>query len=71
MLWHVSGGRLQYQIALERTESGNLHFHCTCADAVYRGENEGRFCKHIRGLLQLDRMPDEPPGPPQCMSIGA
>lgn len=53
MMWEVSGGRAVYQVALERTESGSLRLHCTCADAVFRAENEGRFCKHIHGLLQL------------------
>ncbi|HEV3261028.1 MAG TPA: hypothetical protein VG013_29525 [Gemmataceae bacterium] len=55
MLWEVSGGRLPYQIALERDEAGNLRLHCTCADAVFRAEAEGRFCKHVHGLLQCGR----------------
>jgi hypothetical protein len=55
MLWEVSGGRVPYQIALERDETGNLRLHCTCADAVFRAEEEGRFCKHIRGLIELGR----------------
>jgi hypothetical protein len=55
MLWEVSGGRLPYQIALERDEAGNLRLHCTCADAVFRAEGEGRFCKHVHGLLQCGR----------------
>jgi hypothetical protein len=55
MLWEVSGGRLLYQIALERDEAGNLRLHCTCADAVFRAEAEGRFCKHVHGLLQCGR----------------
>ncbi|MBY0525728.1 MAG: hypothetical protein K2R98_20145 [Gemmataceae bacterium] len=49
--WEVDGGRMPYQIALERDDAGNLKMHCTCADAVYRAD--GRFCKHIHGLLQL------------------
>jgi hypothetical protein len=51
MTWEVSGGRLTYQIALERDRAGELHLHCTCADAVYRADEEGRQCKHLRGLL--------------------
>jgi hypothetical protein len=51
MLWEVSGGRLSYRVAVEREEGGGLHLHCTCADAIYRAEEEGRHCKHIRGLL--------------------
>jgi hypothetical protein len=53
MLWEVSGGRLHYQIALEREETGGLRLHCSCADAIYRCESEGRVCKHVRGLLDL------------------
>ena len=53
MIWEVSGGRLPYQVALERDEAGNLHVHCTCADAIFRAEAEGRFCKHVHGLLQI------------------
>lgn len=53
--WEVTGGRVNYQIALEREESGKLRWHCTCADAVYRG----RICKHVRGLLTIGR-PSEP-----------
>jgi hypothetical protein len=50
--WEVRGGRAPYQIAVEREETGHLRLHCTCADAVFRGEVEGRFCKHIRGFLE-------------------
>jgi len=55
MTWEVSGGRQKYQLALERDEAGSLHLHCSCADAVYRGETEGRICKHVRGLLEIGR----------------
>ena len=55
LIWDVSGGRMPYQIALERDEAGTLSIHCTCADAVFRAEDEGRFCKHVRGLLQGGR----------------
>ena len=51
MLWEVTGGRLPYQIAWERTAAGKSVLHCTCADAVFRGESEGRYCKHVLGLL--------------------
>jgi hypothetical protein len=51
MTWEVEGGRLLYQIAVERQEGGGLRCHCTCADAIYRAEEEGRACKHVRGFL--------------------
>lgn len=59
MVWEVTGGRMPYQIALERDEAATLRLHCTCADAIFRGENEGRFCKHVRGLLHPDRRFEE------------
>src|SRR5262245_40610707 len=55
MTWEVQGGRLPYQIAVEREENGSLRVHCTCADAVFRAEGEGRFCKHVRGFLEWGR----------------
>jgi hypothetical protein len=54
MLWEVTGGRASYQIAWERTAGGRSRFHCTCADAVFRGEDARHFCKHILGLLGRD-----------------
>jgi hypothetical protein len=57
LLWEVYGGRQEYQVALEREPTGNLRWHCTCADAVYRGATTLHFCKHIRGLRPLDRQP--------------
>jgi hypothetical protein len=55
-LWEVSGGRLPYQIALERQSSGGLRWHCTCADHVYRHEDFPNYrCKHVRGLITLGR----------------
>ena len=56
VVFEVMGGRVSYQVALEREEDGNLRWHCTCADAVYRGHT----CKHIRGLLSLGRPTPEP-----------
>jgi hypothetical protein len=53
--WEVLGGRMEYQIALEREESGTLTYHCTCADAVYRGADRPHLCKHVRGLMSLGR----------------
>src|SRR5260221_13807299 len=51
MLWNVNGGRMPYQVALERDDNGNLHWHCTCADHIYRCEREAHHvCKHVRGL---------------------
>ena len=55
--WEVTGGRLSYQVALEREEGGELRWHCTCADAVYRGEDAPHICKHVRGLQALGRRP--------------
>lgn len=63
MLWHVTGGREAYQVALERDRRGRFHTHCTCADAVYRGENADHQCKHVRGLLALGQKEPELPGP--------
>lgn len=53
--WEVTGGRMAYQIALERDQTGTLRIHCTCADAVFRAEEEGRLCKHVHGLVQVGR----------------
>lgn len=50
-IWEVTGGRDQYQIALEQKPGGWRVWHCTCADAVYRAEPLGRVCKHVIGLL--------------------
>lgn len=70
MLWEVSGGRLHYQIALERDETGGLRLHCSCADAIYRGEaEEGHVCKHVRGLIDLGRRDADPVG--AALGIGA
>jgi hypothetical protein len=53
MTWDVMGGRLPYQVAAERTSGGELRWHCSCADAVYRGEdNPSHVCKHVAGLLE-------------------
>jgi hypothetical protein len=57
LLWDVDGGRQSYQIALERESAGTLRWHCTCADAVYRGEDAPHLCKHVRGLQALGRQP--------------
>jgi hypothetical protein len=61
MLWEVSGGRLPYQIALERDDAGRQRLHCTCADAVFRAEAESRVCKHVSGLLAFGRPPHPVP----------
>jgi hypothetical protein len=60
LTWEVHGGRTAYQLAVEREESGKLRLHCTCADSVFRGELEGRFCKHIRGFLESGRALSSP-----------
>lgn len=54
MTWEVTGGRADYQLALERTESGDTRWHCTCADFEYRGDDHPRYrCKHVSGLVEL------------------
>jgi hypothetical protein len=58
MMWEVAGGRAVYQIVLERQETGTLRWHCSCADAVYRGENGPHVCKHVRGLLEMGARED-------------
>jgi hypothetical protein len=52
MTWEVHGGRSPYQLALEREDGGTLQIHCTCADAVFRGDQPGHRCKHVAGFLQ-------------------
>jgi hypothetical protein len=69
MLWEVSGGRLHYQIALERDEGGGLRLHCSCADAIFRCESEGRICKHVHGLLEIGSRGPESEAVP--LGIGA
>lgn len=49
MVWEVIGGRLPYQIAVERIGKAT-RWHCTCADAVYREDELHHRCKHVRGL---------------------
>lgn len=52
--WAVTGGREEYQIAAERTADGHTRWHCTCPDAVYRGEDHHAYCcKHLQGLQAL------------------
>jgi len=54
MAWEVAGGREPYQIFLERKADGAKQWHCTCPDAVYRGEGQpDHVCKHIQGLTEL------------------
>ena len=48
--WAVRGGRDTYQVALERTDAGTLRWHCSCADATYRGDDRPTPCKHVAGL---------------------
>jgi hypothetical protein len=55
LAWDVLGGRDVYQVALERLASGKLCWHCSCADAVYRGESRAQSCKHVRGLQATGR----------------
>lgn len=54
MTWEVGGGREPYQVSLEHTTRGDHAWHCTCADAVYRGDRDPHHaCKHVRGLVEL------------------
>jgi hypothetical protein len=53
MTWEVTGGRSPYQLALERTETGDTRWHCTCADFAYRGEHPQYRCKHVGGLVEV------------------
>ena len=56
LVWEVHGGRMTYQIAVEREAAGGLRWHCTCADAVYRGEDFPDYqCKHVRALRTAKR----------------
>ncbi len=56
LLWEVYGGRLTYQIAVEREAGGGLNWQCTCADWVYRNEDFPDYkCKHIRALKARGR----------------
>src|SRR5262245_58316660 len=59
LLWDVLGGREVYQVALERLPSGELCWHCTCPDAIYRGDRVPHTCKHVRGLQGLGRGSNE------------
>jgi hypothetical protein len=52
-LWEVVGGRMPYQVALERDDRRGHFWHCTCADAIYKAEEQGRVCKHVQGLLEF------------------
>ncbi len=56
MTWEVQGGRLPYQIALDCRDPEHLEIHCTCADAIYRGDQAGHRCKHVEGFLEFGRM---------------
>ncbi|MBY0230693.1 MAG: hypothetical protein K2W96_15510 [Gemmataceae bacterium] len=55
MQWEVYGGRDIYQVDLERLPNGKLRWHCSCADAVYRGDDGRHACKHVKGLQAQGR----------------
>ncbi len=55
LLWEVAGGRMSYQVALERQDNGKPAWHCTCADAIYRGSFTRHQCKHITALQAIGR----------------
>jgi hypothetical protein len=65
MTWDIVGGRMPYQIAVERRMDDRLKLHCTCADSVFRREEEGRLCKHAQGFLEaaLSNLLRQEPGP--------
>lgn len=70
MTWEVGGGRTGYQISLERTGDDDLLWHCSCADAVYRGEDDpSHLCKHVRGLI--DSLPTIAPPVRQTLAAAA
>lgn len=51
MTWLVIGGRSDYQIAIERVNEQLIRWHCSCADATYRGHrNPFYYCKHVHAL---------------------
>lgn len=59
--WAVVGGREEYQIALERADSGALIWHCTCPDAIYRADQRHHCgCKHVQGLAQVAESVGQP-----------
>lgn len=58
LLWEVAGGRTSYQVALEKHANGRSEWHCTCADAIYRGSFTNHLCKHILGVKALGRRAD-------------
>jgi predicted nucleic acid-binding Zn finger protein len=52
--WEVLGGREEYQLSLEHTETGDFVWHCTCPDAVYHAEyRHACGCKHVAGLRRV------------------
>jgi hypothetical protein len=51
-VWEVHGGHDRYQIALEAGVGGWRRWHCTCPDAIFRGERLGRACKHVIALTK-------------------
>ena len=55
LLWEVGGGRMLYQVALERQENDQMTWHCTCADATYRGSFTNHQCKHVQALRRINR----------------
>ena len=62
--WEIYGGREEYQLSLERTAGGELLWHCTCPDAVYRKDDTNpnpHYCKHVRALRELFDLVTPPP----------
>ena len=61
LLPELYGGREEYQISLERTAGGELIWHCSCPDAVYRASDANpHYCKHVRGLIDLFDLVGQP-----------
>jgi hypothetical protein len=73
--WEIYGGREEYQLSLERTRGGELRWHCSCPDAVYRSEdNPLHDCKHVRALKDLFALVTPPPATepqPQVVETGS
>ena len=62
--WEICGGREEYQLSLERTAGGELLWHCTCPDTVYRArDGNPHYCKHVRALMDLFSLVNAETGP--------
>jgi hypothetical protein len=63
--WEVLGGRDEYQVSLERTDSDEMRWHCTCPDAIYHADyRHAGGCKHVSGLRNVFETIGHPPRRP-------